>query len=54
MFALKLFSLPLFLVAMIAALAGCDDKTTEEAEASAPQVVIQVVSPGKDGGLIPD
>lgn len=45
MFVLKLFSLPLFLVAMITALVGCDDKTTEEAEVPAPQVVIQVVQP---------
>lgn len=30
---LKLFSLPLLLVAIIAALTGCDDKAVTEAEA---------------------
>ncbi|MBB6117958.1 RND family efflux transporter MFP subunit [Rahnella inusitata] len=45
MLSLKLFSLPLFLVAMIAALTGCDDKAITEAETSAPQVAIAVIQP---------
>jgi len=45
MFSHRLFSLPLFLVAMIATLTGCDDKAITEAEAPAVQVAIQVIQP---------
>lgn len=45
MLSLKLFSLPLLLVAIIAALTGCDDKAVTEAEATAPQVAVEVIQP---------
>ncbi|MCP1204285.1 efflux RND transporter periplasmic adaptor subunit [Pantoea sp. B550] len=41
----KLFSLPLLLVALIAALTGCDEKAIMETEAPAPQVAIEVIQP---------
>lgn len=45
MLSLKLFSLPLLLVVMIAALTGCNDNATTETEAPAPQVAIEVIQP---------
>ena len=45
MLSLKHFSLPLLLVALIAALTGCDEKAIKEAEAPAPQVAIAVIQP---------
>lgn len=41
----KLFSLPLLLVTLIAALTGCDEKAMTETEAPAPQVAIKVIQP---------